>query len=111
MNSLNLKYKRKNVLNSTRIILDYIPELNKLILRRNGNEIGRKYSKRGAYNLAITLLKEMENGKYIGDFEISSEALLRLREYETDYQNIYNQNKPKPAFEISALKPLEKVLE
>jgi len=114
---------RKSLLKATKLTLDYDSDEDILRLikgkiknqisriepqnRREKEVFGRKYCPRQAYNLAISLIKEMEKGNYIGDFEITSNALSQLRDYETDYMKIYNQNKPKPAFEISALKDLE----
>jgi len=110
---------RKSLLEAIKLTLDYDPEQNILVLirgelknqisriepqnRRKKEVFGRKYCPRQAYNLAISIIKEMEKGNYVGDFEITSNALSQLRDYETDYMKIYNQNRPKPAFEISAL--------
>jgi hypothetical protein len=114
---------RKSLLEAIRLTLDYDQKENILILirgdpnvqigniepknRRKKEVFGRKYCPRQAYNLAITLIKEMEKGKYQGYFEITTDALVKLRQYPIDYMIQYNQNRPKPQFETSSIKTIE----
>lgn len=82
---------RKNILNSGELVLDYDPRLKTLdcnpksktlVLKRNGNSVGRKYSPAGAYHLARNLINSADNGDYIGNFTITSSALEKIRDYE-----------------------------
>jgi len=60
------------------------------IIEKQGSRLSRKQ----AYNLAVTILREIESGKYCGTLTIDSDALLKIRNYETN-----NNKKP---FEIAA---------
>ena len=97
---------RKSLLDSIKLTLDYDLENNKLILVRGNSEnqisrikprnrkkgiFGRSYCPRQAYNLAISLSLSIEKGEYDGEFEITSQALEKIRAYETDN---------KPHFEV-----------
>lgn len=90
---------RKNIFNSTVMILDYDIVLRELLLKRNRADHGRRYSVRAAYDLAKTIIREIETGNYNGVFEVSSDALAKIREYEKHYI--------KTPFEVTTPKTIE----
>lgn len=72
---------RKNIFNSNK--LELVLDGEEIILKRNQNKGGRRYTPRGAYNLAITINNAKTNRIYNGIFEIEEEAGKKLQEYES----------------------------
>lgn len=98
---------KKSLLEAMKLTLDFDKEKNRMILLRGDSNYqtaqiepknrakskkqNRHYCPRQAYNLAITLSLLIEKEEYSGRFEITSQALEQIRQYETQAE--------KPSFE------------
>jgi hypothetical protein len=71
---------KKNIFNSG--ILKLVLEEQEFILKRDGNKQGRKYTEKGAYNLAVTIYQAKQQGNFKGIFEIEKRATERLKAYQ-----------------------------
>jgi len=83
---------RKNIYNANKLTLIYCEDNQQFELIRNNAEYGRKYTLSQAYDLRITINKEIEGGRYNGSFNIAPEVERRLNEYEQTETKKKGQN-------------------
>ncbi len=76
---------RKNIFKTKKLTLDYNGKY--FVLLKNNNELGSNYDLRGAYNLLITIKKEIKKQKHqelykLKEFNLTSNAKEQLEIYK-----------------------------
>lgn len=89
-----------NIFYAGELTLTCAQDYQTLTLLKNNHEIGRKYSPKQAYHLCISILRTIDRldskGNLFPTFEITSNALVKLRDFELE-------NRRKPFEEVASL--------